>query len=91
MTSPLVTYAVDGRVGVVTLNRGDKLNAISGELMRPLVDAFPRRHRPGDERRHPPRRGAQLLRGLRYWPRPGPGGAKGAHSPGSPQATSPSR
>jgi enoyl-CoA hydratase/carnithine racemase len=31
VTSPLVTYAVDGRVGVVSLNRGDKLNAISGD------------------------------------------------------------
>jgi enoyl-CoA hydratase/carnithine racemase len=34
----LVTYAADGRVGVVTLNRPDKLNAISGELKRALVE-----------------------------------------------------
>ena len=40
MTSPLVTYAVDGRVGVVSLNRGDKLNAISGDLKRTLVERF---------------------------------------------------
>ena len=40
MTSPLVTYAVDGRVGVVSLNRGDKLNAISGDLKRMLVERF---------------------------------------------------
>ena len=39
MTSPLVTYAVDGRVGVVSLNRGDKLNAISGDLKRALVES----------------------------------------------------
>jgi enoyl-CoA hydratase/carnithine racemase len=40
MPSPLVTYAVDGRVGVVSLNRGDKLNAISGDLKRMLVERF---------------------------------------------------
>ena len=40
MASPLVTYAVDGRVGVVSLNRGDKLNAISGDLKRTLVERF---------------------------------------------------
>ncbi len=40
MASPLVTYAVDGRVGVVSLNRGDKLNAISGDLKRALVERF---------------------------------------------------
>lgn len=38
MTSPLVTYAVDGRVGIVALNRPDKLNAISPELKRALVE-----------------------------------------------------
>jgi enoyl-CoA hydratase/carnithine racemase len=38
MTTPLVTYAVDGRVGIVALNRPDKLNAISPELKRALVD-----------------------------------------------------
>jgi enoyl-CoA hydratase len=40
MISSLVTYAVDGRVGIVTLNRPDKLNAISPELKRELVDRF---------------------------------------------------
>ena len=40
MTTPLVTYAVDGRVGIVTLNRPDKLNAISPELKRALVERF---------------------------------------------------
>ena len=40
MASPLVTYAVDGRVGIVSLNRGDKLNAISGDLKRTLVERF---------------------------------------------------
>ena len=34
----LVTYAVDGRVGVVSLNRADKLNAISLDLKRALMD-----------------------------------------------------
>jgi enoyl-CoA hydratase/carnithine racemase len=40
MASPLVTYAADGRVGVVSLNRGDKQNAISGDLKRTLVERF---------------------------------------------------
>jgi len=41
MTTPLVTYAaVEGRVGIVTLNRPDKLNAISPELKRTLVERF---------------------------------------------------
>jgi len=38
MTAPLVTYAVDDKVGIVTLNRPDKLNAISPELKRALVE-----------------------------------------------------
>src|SRR6185503_11136698 len=38
MTVSLVTYAADGRVGIVTLNRPDKLNAISPELKRQLVE-----------------------------------------------------
>lgn len=37
MTAELVLYAVDGKVGVVTLNRGDKLNAINLDLKRALV------------------------------------------------------
>jgi len=38
MTAEIVTYTVDGRVGIVTMNRPDKLNAISPELKRALVD-----------------------------------------------------
>jgi enoyl-CoA hydratase/carnithine racemase len=37
MAEDLVTYAVDGRVGLVTTNRPDKLNAISADLKRALV------------------------------------------------------
>src|SRR5262245_6036580 len=40
MTNHLVTYAVDGRVGIVTLDRPDKLNAISPELKRALIERF---------------------------------------------------
>ena len=40
MTAPLVTYAADGKVGIVTLNRPDKLNAISVELKHALVERF---------------------------------------------------
>ncbi len=38
MTSDLVLYTTDGKIGTVTLNRGDKLNAISPELKRRLVE-----------------------------------------------------
>src|SRR5881409_2995987 len=40
MTTPLVTYATDGRVGIVSLNRADKLNAISPDLKTMLVERF---------------------------------------------------
>ena len=40
MTAQLVTYAVDGRVSIVSLNRPDKLNAISAEVKRALVERF---------------------------------------------------
>jgi enoyl-CoA hydratase/carnithine racemase len=38
MTPPLVTYAIDGRVGIVSLNRPEKLNAISADLKSALVE-----------------------------------------------------
>ena len=78
MTAPLVTYAVDDRVGIVTLNRPDKLNAISPELKRMLVERFHEADRdPGHQRGRAPRRGPELLRRLRHLPEPGPGGAAG--------------
>jgi enoyl-CoA hydratase/carnithine racemase len=40
MSAPLATYAVDGRVGIIALNRPDKLNAITPELKRMLVERF---------------------------------------------------
>src|SRR5256886_17525608 len=40
MTPPLVTYAADGRVGIVSLNRAEKLNAISADLKKTLVERF---------------------------------------------------
>jgi enoyl-CoA hydratase/carnithine racemase len=36
----LVLYATDDRVGMVTLNRPSKLNAINAELREQLVDAL---------------------------------------------------
>src|ERR1044071_9362877 len=42
MADPVVLYEVDDKVSVITLNRPDKLNAISPELMRQLLDAFAR-------------------------------------------------
>jgi enoyl-CoA hydratase len=38
----LVTYQVEGRVGIVTLNRPDKLNAISVALRKQLVEVLDR-------------------------------------------------
>jgi len=40
MASDVVTYAADGKIGIVTLNRPDKLNAISGELKHALFERF---------------------------------------------------
>jgi enoyl-CoA hydratase len=40
MTTELVTYARDGRVGIVTMNRPDKLNSISPELKKLLIERF---------------------------------------------------
>ena len=42
MADPVVLYEVDDKVSVITLNRPDKLNAISPELMHQLLDAFAR-------------------------------------------------
>ena len=36
----LVLYATDDRIGIVTLNRPSKLNAINAELRGQLVDAL---------------------------------------------------
>ena len=40
MADEIVLYEVDEKVGIITLNRPDKLNAISGELQSALTDAF---------------------------------------------------
>jgi enoyl-CoA hydratase/carnithine racemase len=40
MTTELVTYTRDGRIGIVTLNRPDKLNAITPELKKMLIERF---------------------------------------------------
>jgi enoyl-CoA hydratase len=40
MNAQLVTYAVDGRIGIVSLNRPEKLNAITPDLKRLLVERF---------------------------------------------------
>jgi enoyl-CoA hydratase len=42
MTDRLVLYEVDDKVGVITLNRPEKLNAISAELQQYLIEAFDR-------------------------------------------------
>src|SRR5258708_35778695 len=42
MPEPLVLYEVDEKVGIVTLNRPEKLNAISAELQEKLTDASAR-------------------------------------------------
>jgi enoyl-CoA hydratase len=40
MADALALYAADGKVGIVTLNRPDKLNAISPELKKQLIERF---------------------------------------------------
>lgn len=42
MADPTVLYDVDDKVAVITLNRPDKLNAISAELQDQLLAAFGR-------------------------------------------------
>src|SRR6202007_778986 len=42
MPDPVVLYEVDDKVSVITLNRPDKLNAISPDLQHQLTDAFAR-------------------------------------------------
>src|SRR6267142_349074 len=42
MADRLVLYEVDEKVGVITLNRPEKLNAISAELQQQLTEAFTR-------------------------------------------------
>src|SRR5438045_5122904 len=42
MADPVVLYEIDDKVSVITLNRPDKLNAISAELLQQLLDAFAR-------------------------------------------------
>ena len=67
MADPVVLYEVDDKVSVITLNRPEKLNAISAELLQQLLDAFvPRRRGRRDQRRVVAGRGPQLLRRLRH-------------------------
>jgi len=42
MADPVVLYEVDDKVSVITLNRPEKLNAISAELLQQLLAAFRR-------------------------------------------------
>jgi enoyl-CoA hydratase/carnithine racemase len=42
VAEPVVLYAIDDKVSIIALNRPDKLNAISPELMHQLLDAFAR-------------------------------------------------
>lgn len=39
-TQPMVTAEVDGRVGIVSLNRPDRMNAVTAELFADLTDAL---------------------------------------------------
>ncbi len=41
-TLKTITYEVTDRVAVVTLNRPDRLNAFTGQMMRELIDAIDR-------------------------------------------------
>lgn len=50
MTEPLVLYEVDDRVSIVTINRPDKLNAISPDLKQALLDTLHQADRDPDTR-----------------------------------------
>jgi 2-(1,2-epoxy-1,2-dihydrophenyl)acetyl-CoA isomerase len=86
MSAPLVTYAVDGPVSIVCLNRPDKLNAISPELKRLLVERFHEADRDPATRVVVLRaEGRSFCAGYDIGPspaRPGPRGA-GTRSPGT--------
>ncbi len=52
MPDPVVLYEVDDKVGVITLNRPEKLNAISPQLQQELTRGiYAGRCRCSDERR----------------------------------------
>ena len=42
MADPVVLYELDDKVSIITLNRPEKLNAISADLLHQLLDAFSR-------------------------------------------------
>jgi enoyl-CoA hydratase len=42
MADDLVLYETDGLIGIITMNRPEKLNALSGDLLDALVEAFRR-------------------------------------------------
>jgi enoyl-CoA hydratase/carnithine racemase len=42
LAEPIVLYEIDEKIGIVTLNRADKLNAISHELQAALTEALAR-------------------------------------------------
>jgi enoyl-CoA hydratase/carnithine racemase len=42
VADPVVLYDIDEQVSAITLNRPDKLNAISADLQHQLQDAFAR-------------------------------------------------
>jgi enoyl-CoA hydratase len=42
LPDPVVLYEVDDKISVITLNRPEKLNAISAELQHQLTEAFAR-------------------------------------------------
>jgi len=69
--------------GVISLNRGDKLNAISGDLKRALVERFPRPTEIPPRASSSSARRAELLAG--YDIGPNPAGRRGAatRSPGT--------
>lgn len=49
MSDPLVTYEVDGEIAIISLNRPDKLNALSTELGVELLDAW-KKYNASDEK-----------------------------------------
>ena len=81
MAEQIVLYETDEKVSVITLNRPEKLNAISAELKPACSTPLPGPMRCGDQRRLAARRGPQLCAGYDIGAQAGRGRGRLARRP----------